>query len=129
VVKRALAKDGWTITHDPLILTIGTKNLFVDLGAERLIAAEKAGQRIAVEVKSFASPSEMKDLETALGQFILYGDILQEHEPERALHLALPNDVEREIFDEPIGKLLLQRQRVRVIFFDPELEVLLKWIP
>jgi hypothetical protein len=129
VVKRALLKDGWTITHDPLILTIGTKNLFVDLGAQRLIAAEKGDQRIAVEVKGFTSSSEMRDLETAHGQYVLYGDILQEHDPERTPYLALPNDVEREIFDEPIGKLWLQRQRLRVIFFDPEHEVLLNWIP
>jgi hypothetical protein len=103
--------------------------LFVHLGAERLIAAEKAGKRIALEVKSFISPSEMKDLEIALGQFVLYGEVLQEQDPERTLHLALPTDVEREIFDEPIGKLLLKRQRLRVCFFDPELEVILKWIP
>lgn len=128
-VKQALVKDGWTITHDPLILGIGTKNLFVDLGAERLLAAEKAGQRIAVAVKSFSSPSEMRDLEAALGQFILYSDILREDDPDRTLHLALPKEVESELFDEPVGKILLRNQRVRVIFFDPQLRVLLKWIP
>ena len=35
-VKNALVKDGWRITDDPLILSIGKKNLFVDLGAEKL---------------------------------------------------------------------------------------------
>jgi hypothetical protein len=46
-VKNALIKDGWTITHDPLRLTWGGKDMYVDLGAERLLAAEKAGQQIA----------------------------------------------------------------------------------
>ncbi len=41
-VKKALIKDGWTITHDPYILTFGQKDVFVDLGAERVLAAEKA---------------------------------------------------------------------------------------
>ena len=56
-VRTALKKDGWTITDDPLTIVLeGTRdNLFVDLGAERLIAAEKAAQKIAVEVKSFIS--------------------------------------------------------------------------
>lgn len=40
-VKNALEKDGWTITHDPLSLKIGTFRLQVDLGAEKLIAAEE----------------------------------------------------------------------------------------
>jgi hypothetical protein len=69
-----LEKDGWTITHDPLTITLEdtSDNLFVDLGAERLIAAEKASRKIAVEVKSFVSGSKMTDLENALGQYTLY---------------------------------------------------------
>nr|WP_313898253.1 element excision factor XisH family protein [Nodosilinea sp. LEGE 07298] len=55
-VRVALEKDGWTITDDPLILTIGLRSVFVDLGAEKLIAAERGTEKIAVEVKSFLSP-------------------------------------------------------------------------
>ncbi len=44
-VRRALIKDGWTITHDPLRLDWGGKDMYVDLGAERLLAAEKGEQR------------------------------------------------------------------------------------
>ena len=52
-VKNALIKDGWTITHDPLVLRWGTTDVYVGLGAEQLLAAEKRGQKIAVEIKSF----------------------------------------------------------------------------
>lgn len=52
-VKNALVHDGWTITHDPLRLRLGKRKLFVDLGAEKLLSAEKDQQKIAVEVKSF----------------------------------------------------------------------------
>ena len=75
-VKNALVKDGWTITHDPLRLKWGAKDLYVDLGAERLLNAEKGHRKIAVEVKSFAGPSEIDDLEKALGQYLLYHDVL-----------------------------------------------------
>ncbi len=70
-VKNALIKDGWKITDDPLILSIGKKDLFIDLGAEKLIAAEKDQQKIAVEIKSFLGNSQVNDLENALGQYIL----------------------------------------------------------
>jgi hypothetical protein len=61
-VRIALEKDGWTITDDPLTLWIGKRDLFVDLGAEKLIAAEREGKKIAVEIKSFISKSPIKDL-------------------------------------------------------------------
>ena len=47
-VKHALIQDNWLITHDPLSLKVGRKDLFVDLGAERFLAAERQGEKIAV---------------------------------------------------------------------------------
>ena len=41
-VKNALIKDGWTITDDPLTIRFGRKVLYVDLAAQRLLAAERA---------------------------------------------------------------------------------------
>jgi XisH protein len=53
IVRRALEKDGWTITHDPLYIDLTDVEVQIDLGAERLIAAERNNQTIAVEIKSF----------------------------------------------------------------------------
>ena len=60
VVKTALVKDGWTITDDPYKLQWGDETLYVDLAAERVIAAGKENRRIAVEVKSFVEHSERR---------------------------------------------------------------------
>jgi hypothetical protein len=128
-VKRALSKDGWTITHDPLRLSWGSKDMYVDLGAERLIAAEKAEQRIAVEIKSFVGDSEMDDLEKAIGQYVVYRAVLAERDPMRAIYLAVPQDVLQDIFEEPLGELLLHNNLVQVIGFDPQEEVIVKWLP
>jgi hypothetical protein len=68
-VINALIKDGWTITHDPYTMPFGQKDVFVDLGAERLLAAEKGAERIAVEIKSFQGNSDIRDLENAIGQY------------------------------------------------------------
>ena len=64
-VRKALEKDGWVITADPLVLTIGLRSVFIDLGAEKLIAAERGAEKIAVEVKSFIGASPISDLEVA----------------------------------------------------------------
>ncbi|WP_255603813.1 XisH family protein [Oscillochloris sp. ZM17-4] len=80
-VKQALIKAGWEITHDPLRLQWGSKDMYIDLGAETLVAAEQQGRKIAVEIKSFLGPSEIEDLRNALGQFILYRTIMQTTDP------------------------------------------------
>ena len=128
-VKNALIKDGWTITNDPLILKWGSKTLLIDLGAEKLIAAEKDNQRIAVEIKSFIGASQVNDLEKALGQYILYNDILVATESDKILYLAVTNKAFTEIFTEPIGNILLQNKRVRLIVFEPRKEEILQWLP
>ncbi len=88
-VRNALIKDGWTITDDPLRLEWGRKDAYVDLGAEQIVAAEKEQRKIAVEIKTFLGTSEVRDLENAYGQYMLYQDILEEVEPERIVYLAV----------------------------------------
>lgn len=128
-VKAALIKDGWEISHDPLQLRIGKKDLYIDLGAERLISAEKGNVKIAVEVKSFSSRSEIEDLEQALGQYTLYLDVLAQQEPARILYLAVRQAVFEDLFEEAIGQLLLRNQRVRLVVFDSTREAINQWIP
>ncbi len=127
-VKNALIKDGWTITHDPLILSIGKKDLFVDLGAEKLIAAEKDSRKIAVEIKSFIGKSSVNDLENALGQYILYSQVLLEKQDDRVLYLAIKYSAYEDIFEEPIGKILLKRKIVNLLVFNPKKEEVMEWI-
>ncbi len=127
-VKKALIKDQWKITHDPLTLKLGKKDFYVDLGASNLLAAEKEARKIAVEIKSFTGRSDINDLEKALGQYVLYHDILSEIEPSRDLFLAVPTMVAEDLFEEPVGKLLLKKRRLKLISFDPEKEVIKQWI-
>src|SRR3954470_11208546 len=89
LVRRALVRDGWTITHDPLRLRWGVRDLYVDLGAERLLAAHKGALKIAVEIKSFVGASVVEDIEKALGQFTLYLDVLERVDPDRILYMAV----------------------------------------
>ena len=127
-IKKALIKDGWTITHDLLRLKCGIKDMYVDLGAERLLTAEKAGQKIAVEVKSFVGASEIADVENALGQYFVYRAVIARTEPDRTLYLAIHKEVFLDVFEEPLGQLLREDYHVPLIVFDMEAEEILKWI-
>lgn len=129
LVIQALQADGWTITHDPLTLSFGGKDLFVDLGAERLaLGAEKAGQRIAVEVQSFLSPSPIRDLQEAVGQYEIYRALLEEMEPDRRLYLAVPGRVQESLLSERFGQMILSRLQLQVIIFDELQGRILQWI-
>lgn len=128
-VKRALIKEGWIITDDPLHLKWGRKDMYVDLGASQLIAAHKHERKIAVEVKTFSGRSEMDDLEKALGQYTLYFDVLAEVQPDRTLYLALPTWIYENVFEEPLGQLLLRNKRLYLIVFEPKQESINQWLP
>lgn len=127
-VKHALVKEGWVITNDPLSLKVGRKDLFVDLGAERFLAAEKQGEKIAVEIKSFVGASDVEDLRDAVGQYVLYQSALAKIEPERTLYLAIRQRIYTDVFEEEIGRMLLERGVVKLMVFDPKTEVIVQWI-
>ena len=74
-VGSALEKDGWMITDDPLTWPFGSRGVFVDMGAKKLLAVEREGQTIAVEIKSLVGKSPVKDWENAIGQYTLYHKI------------------------------------------------------
>ena len=128
-VRTALIKDGWTITDDPLILKIGQRSAFVDLGAEKLIAAERDSLKIAIEIKSFLSPSPIKDLENAWGQFFMYARALQRIDPDRRLYLAVSRNTFETLFKEEAGQLLLEEPGFRIIVFEPNIEEIIEWQP
>jgi hypothetical protein len=127
-VVEALIADGWTITHDPLTISYGGKDLFVDVAAEQsALGAEKSGRRIAVEIQSFLGPSMVHDLEEAVGKFQIYRTILEEADPERRLYLALPTRVNEGLFSERFGQLIVQKQQLRLIVFDELKKRIMIW--
>ena len=127
-VKTALEKDGWTITNELFKLTIGSRSVYIDLGAEKLLAAEKEGRKIAIEIKTFSSPSPVNDLENALGQYILYRDALKRTQPERILYLAISNEVYLDFFQEEIAQMVVENQHLKLIIFDANKAEVVKWI-
>ncbi len=128
LVKNALLKDGWKITHDPFPIKFGIRKVFADLGAEKLLAAEKGELKIVVEIKSFLGLSLITELERALGQFIIYKSWLARSKPERVLYIALGRDIYDELFRDIAGEVLIEDYALKIIVVDMEREEIVRWI-
>ena len=126
-VKRALEKEGWIVTHDPLPIAAGSVEMSIDLGAEKLIAAEKEGKKIAVEVKSFLGKSAIYEFHLALGQFINYRLALKEKESPRVLYLAVPLITYREFFSRQFIQTAVEYNQINLLIYNPDKEVIVEW--
>lgn len=127
-VKAALQRDQWTITHDPLRVQFGASDAFIDLGAEKILAAEKDGRRIAVEIKSFVGASILTDFHIALGQCLNYQVALESQDPGRTLYLAIPIDAYHPFFEQAVVQTIIKRYSVHLLVYDPERKEVVLWI-
>jgi hypothetical protein len=85
--------------------------------------------RIAVEIKELRGQSVIVELEQAIGQYVLYRLLLNRIEPDRAVYLAIPEKVYRELFTEPIGELVINDLPLQLLVIDVEQTEVKKWIP
>lgn len=128
IVKEALIKDGWVITHDPFLVAFGIRKVYVDLGAERLLGAERDEERIVIEVKSFVGMSKMADLEQALGQYLIYRSWLRRTDPERLLFVAIDDDTHKSLFLDISGRVLIEDYDIKMIVVEPQEQEIVQWI-
>ena len=128
LVKNALIDDGWTITHDPYRIELGFTDLYIDLGAERLIAAQRGIEKIAVEIKSFLASSTISEFHAAIGQFINYRLALEDDDPDRLLYLAVPENIYDRFFMYPFIQKSIKRNQISLIVYDPAQPRIQQWI-
>jgi hypothetical protein len=127
-VKIALEKENWQITHDPLSFELTEKvKVRIDLGAEKLITAEKDNQKIAVEVKSFIGLSAISEFHLAIGQFLNYKVVLTQKDPQRILYLAISQDIYEEFFLDSFIQTVLKTYEIKLLVFDVKREEILLW--
>ncbi len=126
-VKRALEKDGWRITDDPFMIRFEDLTVYADLGAERVLAAEKGDEKIVVEIKVFGSVSTISDFEKALGQYNLYRSLMKRLSIERQLFLAVSDKIYKEFFERISIEYVVKEQRISIFVFNPETETITLW--
>ncbi|MFN7527434.1 MAG: element excision factor XisH family protein [Dolichospermum sp.] len=127
-VKTGLEKQGWKITHDPLTVSFELGDMYIDLGADKILAAERENEKIAVEIKSFFNTSAISEFHTALGQFINYRLALSEQEADRTLYLAVPIDSYTSFFTIRLVQNIIKTYQLKLITYQPETEDIIEWI-
>jgi hypothetical protein len=127
-VKNALLKDGWTITADPYFIKYEDAELYADLAAEKPIAAQRQGQKIVVEIKSFIGRSLMYDFHGALGQYMVYRNLIQLTEPEYKLYLAIDDVVYKNFFQRKSIQVITNENKLCLMVVEMEKEEILQWI-
>lgn len=126
-VRQGLIKDGWRITHEDMQLQVGGVEMYVDLAAEPLIAAEKEDQKIAVEVKSFVRVSDIHEFHLAIGQYRNYLLALSIRDPERVLYLAVPEEAFNRFFTLQFVQQALQFNQVYFLVYNAQEAKIVLW--
>jgi len=129
LVKNALRKDGWRIIHSALQLKMGVEIGAAELWATQLLTADKDERKIAVAINSFVGRSDLTDLAQAWGQLALSRPRLHAVDSDRVLYLAVRQATYNTCFAGPDGALLLERQHMQLLVFDPRTEAVVRWVP
>lgn len=128
-VKNALIKDGWTITADPYPLEYEDIELYPDLAIQKLISETKTQRKIIIEIKSFISPSLIQDFEKALGQYILYRNLIQLAQDEyQEIYLAIKDGIYETFFQRKSIRAIIQLNQLSLVVVNMEEEEIVKWI-
>jgi hypothetical protein len=127
VVRTALEKEGWQITADPYEISVDEVDFEIDLASEKLLAATRENQKIAVEVKSFIGSSNISDFHTALGQFLNYRNALAIVEPERQLYLAVRSKVYESFFQRRFVIATVRQYNIKLIVYNVAQEAIVQW--
>lgn len=128
IVKEALIKDGWLITDDPLtLLNRAEGGISTDLGAEKIIVAEKGLTKIAVEVKSFINPSMIHDFLRASGQYNGYNIVIRRKKIGRILYLAMPFYAYEKLIAYDFIQAIIEEGHIKIILFDHHEKIIIEW--
>ena len=130
IVREALEKDGWVITHDPLFLRVSENiGMFLNLAANKVIIANRETLKIAVEVKSFVGLSAVTDFHLAIGQFLNYRLALEELEADRILYLAIPDDIYHNFFQDSFIQKVIDNYSIKLLIINTQQGEILLWKP
>lgn len=126
-VVRALEKEGWQIVIENEQYRYQRRSIYVDFRAER--HGNGSTQTILLaEVKCFADEkSYTTDLYTAIGQYLMYRELLDKLSAMISIYLAIPRSIYDTVFEE-VARSLIQRYRIKLLIVNLETEAIEQWI-
>ncbi len=120
-VVAALQKDGWTITDQQITFKRPDLYVFIDL------EAKKGDAGAYIEVKCFPSAADTSEFYAAIGQYLVYREVLSIESPNTTLYLAIPTRIWNEQFGDTYRSTAL-KNHVKIIVVDLEAETIAQWI-
>ncbi len=128
-VREAIHRDGWTITQDPFPLSPRHRREADDADvAPTLIAAERNGRRIAIEIATLQGASPTADLREAAGRFVVTRALLQAADPNRQLYLAVSRRVYDRVFTGAPGEQVAAGLPLPLLVFQELPPEVRRWI-
>lgn len=119
-VQAALVSDGWTVKKGAITIIKGNYQFFID------VSAEKDGQKVAIEVKSFLN-NFVYDWHLALGQYLTYNALLFKLDPDRVLYLAVPEDIYTEHFQSAPFQEFVVLYSINLFIFSQDANRVIAW--
>jgi hypothetical protein len=127
-IVRALNKAGWNVAPKPFVLKLSRGHtLFIDLEAAR---EEEVGKRtiLLVEVKCFPEGSAAtSELYAAIGQYLVYRDLLKQSQIDVDLYLAVPVEAYQDVFTR-MALGTISENHIKMMIVDTEREVIIQWL-
>ncbi len=129
IVRDALRQDGWRITHTTLQLKARAASSAGELWEGPWLIADKDERKVAVVVSSFVGRSNLTDITQTWRQLRLSRPQLHDMDSDRVVYLAVRQATYSACFGGTEGDLLLEKEHMQLIVFDPRAEVIVQWVP
>jgi hypothetical protein len=129
VVRDALRKDGWRITHTALQLKAQAESSAGDLWEGPWLIADKDERKVAVAVRSFVGRSHLADIIQTWAQLGLSRPRLHAMDSDRVVYLAVRQATYSACFAGTEGERVLAKEHMQLLVFDPRAEVIVQWVP
>jgi hypothetical protein len=129
VVRDALRKDGWRIMHTALQLKARAEASAGELWEGPWLIADKDERKVAVAVSSFVGRSSPEDILQTWRQLALSRSRLHAMDSDRVVYLAVRQATYSACFGGTEGNLLLEKEHMQLLVFDPRAEVIVQWVP
>lgn len=121
----ALEKQGWRVTHQPLVLRLSKLELvYPDLRLEHQESHEIV---IVVEVKCFPSEAWLDEFYSVVGQYLYYREMLRAMGKNDPLFVAVPLEIFHGLFSRQVIKSVVQSIQMKLIVVDVELAEVIEW--
>lgn len=126
-VVRALQKAGWDVDPGMYFLRVEGVTVFADIRARQING--KPHQIVVVEVKCFPdNRSDMDELYRAIGQYVIYRNVLKATNKPGVPYLAIPLEAYSRLFTKKVVSMTIDELQIKLILVDIEREEIVRWV-